>query len=726
MKNLYAFAVILLVAMTALAGAQSINLTQSALNLTSFSPPANSGLTAYLSNYIPNATISGSTFFGNQLLNGNSYVIMKLPGSNNYIVIANQSAKYSIITNTSTIQGVLTPFLVVNYRPSAATISYLNSTMSAYEAYSSANLTNCLQATGIYNPMTKTSYVCNATITSTTITNCLQNTCDTVPICGGHLRSPAQSELQAFGTPSPFSNGVQNLSVVNYVLSNDYRSYFSLLSRINVSNAGTTISQLSSIAANISAIAGSINANPVFPPPPNASILSCNENLPPTDQPPTCIANYAQYCQPIPFNSTAMSGIMASLSSISSNLPTTAALSSISANSSITARQYMALSAQTQNGAGFTALINSYYPQYNSTVMKASALLLKYNNITLNSSVQVLKTEFHAIKTLGVNQSIGVANNILGSLIANTTRIYANASASYAQVYGISQNNSKAIIADQLSYQEVPSKLAMLANKQQTINMQLNSQVGSNDIPGLVNSAQSIRVQSAVFVAPLTIGYMIKALDAPFIGSLLAGSSSPAPQLISAAPLYAAVESLIIGALLIVVIFVITYIRIIRKGKMKGNKKKQRTWIVIFVVLAVLVLVYTFATYVYASNANSFLPFNYYVNTMRASSSAYIALNGSAASNSSILSCANATQGYLASAGKSVQLVKLTNYSCISGGNIGLSCYNNMLGSGKPVIFVSQAQQDRIVYKGLYGTVLYASGNVSSGSQCLLGTLFKN
>ena len=201
MRNLYVFAVIMLVALPMLAGAQSVNLTQSAANLTQstlnmaqsllnlsrFSPPANSGLTAYLSNYIPNATISGSTFFGNQVVNGNSYVIMKLPGSSNYIVITNQSSKYSIITNTSTIQGVLTPFLVVNYRPSAATISYLNSTMSAYEAYASANLTNCLQATGIYDPMTKTSYVCNATITSTTITNCLQNTCDAVPICGGHL-----------------------------------------------------------------------------------------------------------------------------------------------------------------------------------------------------------------------------------------------------------------------------------------------------------------------------------------------------------------------------------------------------------------------------------------------------------------------------------------------------------------------------------------------------------
>ena len=188
--------------------------------------------------------------------------------------------------------------------------------------------------------------------------------------------------------------------MTNYLLSNDYHSYFSLLSKINTTNAGTTISQLSSIAANISAIASSINSNPVFPPPPNATILACNENLPPTDQPPTCIANYAQYCQTIPFNSTAMSGIMAKLSSIEANLPTTSALASVSANSSITARQYIALAAQTQNGAGFTVLINSYYPS-TSYVAKSSALLLKYNNITLNSSVLVSRQSSRLSRRFG-------------------------------------------------------------------------------------------------------------------------------------------------------------------------------------------------------------------------------------------------------------------------------------------------------------------------------------
>ena len=49
-----------------------------------------------------------------------------------------------------------------------------------------------------------------------------------------------------------------------------------------------------------------------------------------------------------------------------------------------------------------------------------------------------------------------------------------------------------------------------------------------------------------------------------------------------------------------------------------------------------------------------------------------------------------------------------------------------MLNSNKPVIFITQSQESNITYKGLYGTVLYASGNVTTGSSCTLASLFKN
>jgi len=702
----------MLVAMPALAGAQSLNMAQ-------FASAANSGLSIYLSNYIPNATISGSTFFGNQTLSGSNYIIMQLPGKNNYIIIANKNSSYMIITNTTTINGVLTPFLSTKYYPNAATLSYLNSTLRAYMAPTSQPLNDCATTTGI------TQGQCNVT---TPLITCIQNTCAKIPICGGVLKYPTTSMIQKFGVPSPFANGVRNFSINYTKLNNSYKSYFSVLATLNKSNSAAAISQLSSLAANISIASTAITQNPIMPSPPGFTGASCYSGASTASQPWQCVAT--GYCAAIPFNATKLSSIQSNISSIQANLPSVASLASISANSSITAQQYMALAAQNKNGAAFTALMNTYSPQYNSIVVKTNALLLRYNNITLNSSVQVLKTEFRAIQTLGVNQSIAVANTILGSLIANSTKIYTNASASYAQVYGISQNNSAAIIADQLSYQQVPSKLAALADNQQMINMKLNSIISSNELAGLVTSAQSIRVQAAVFVAPLTIGYMIKILDTPFISSLLggSGSSASAPQLIATAPLYAALASLIVGILVIIIIFIITHLRIIKKGKLKGDKNKQRTWGAVFVILIILVIIYTYATYAYALNANSFLPFNYYMNTLKASGNAYIALNGSAGSNASIISCANTMQGYLADAGKSVQIIRLTNYSCVSGSNIsvlGLNCYNNILGSGKPVILISQSRQNQIVYKGLYGTVLYASGNVTRGSACLLSTLFK-
>jgi len=131
---------------------------------------------------------------------------------------------------------------------------------------------------------------------------------------------------------------------------------------------------------------------------------------------------------------------------------------------------------------------------------------------------------------------------------------------------------------------------------------------------------------------------------------------------------------------------------------------------------------------VYAIGANNFLPFNYFMNTLKASPTAYIALNGSAITNASISQCITAIQTQLASSGKSVQTIQLKNYSCVSGSNIsilGINCYTDILNSDKPVVFISQSQQNNIVYKGLYGTVLYASGNVTSGNACTLRTLLK-
>ncbi len=682
-------------------------------------------LNSYLSNYIPNSTVNAANYF-NASLNGANYTIMQI-SLNDYIIIARKPGSYSLVTNKTTIDAVLTPFIFNNYYPSQAKLSYLNTTMHAYQSYTATNLTDCLTVTGIYDVVQKTTYTCSSKFDNANISACMQNTCDTVPICGGTQKKPA-SELSSFGVPSPFSYGVQNLSIANGRLTGDYSDYFAILAGINRTNAGTAIGSLITIASNISQIATNVNNNPVFPPPASTTAAECSSGGNPLNQPWYCVA--AGYCSPLPFNSTAMGNIQGTLASIQQQLPSTSGVSGISANSSIEAQNYISSYLHTKNGAAFASLLSIYTPKISMLANSTDLLLSRYDNQSLNASISALQNQFSLTERAGVNQSMSIANSTLASMLANTTAVYNRVNASYGQLYSIADNNSAAIISDELSYSSVPTKLAAIANQQQQLNAQLNSGLSENAFAAALPQLQQVRVETSLFIAPLTIGYTIKLLDAPFITGLLSSSNAPVPQKIASAPFYAAMESLIIGILVIFVIFIIVYLKVIRKGKLKNNNRGVMNWTLVFVALAALVMIYTYATYAYGQSATNFLPFNYFVNSVKASNTDFIALNGSSiVSNSSISECVSVLKGYLNASGKAVQVVRLENYSCISGSNIsvlGLDCYNKILSNNQPVIFITPGTGDNITYMGLYGTVLYASSGSANGPSCMLGKLFRN
>jgi hypothetical protein len=667
----------------------------------------NSSLTTYLSTYnISTATIATANITTAKL-SGNSYDIVQFGSSTNYLVIQNISGSYSLVTNVSTITLLLTPLLSTGGSyPSSTELAQLNVSMQNARRYGYSNLTDCLTETGLSQN------------TCTLANDCFA--CKTVPVCNKVLNSVG-------GPNSPFGLGIMNFSS-NYTKLNDsYNSYFSLLAKINQSNAGTTLGELTILNNNITSISAQIDMNPIFPPPQNANYQECNAGLSPNQQPFFCSA--VGYCSSIPENVTALSNVQSELAGLTSNLPSSSGIASISENASVAAQTLMSNQLANKNGASYTQLISTITPKIDSIVNASDTLLLRYNNASLNASIQALQSEFTKIKSAGVNQSVNASSNTIQSLLSNSQKIYSNASASYNQIYNTAQTNSAALLADQLSYQQIPTQLAVSANKQQSINARLNAGVNSNDLSSIRSEQSDIAIESSLYVAPLTIGYMIKSLDGSFISSMLASSSATVPQKVISAPVYAAVESLIIGIIILAVLFVLVYINFIRKNKLKGNKRLQRTIMIAFAVVLLLVIIYIYSTYAYASNATNFLPFNYFLNTVKGSSSVYIALNGSAATNLSIGSCVSTLQGSLTKASKTVQIVKLENYSCVSGSNIsvlGLDCYNNLLSSGKPVIFISQSQSSSIVYRGLYGTVLYASGNVTAGPSCALSTLFKN
>jgi hypothetical protein len=147
---------------------------------------------------------------------------------------------------------------------------------------------------------------------------------------------------------------------------------------------------------------------------------------------------------------------------------------------------------------------------------------------------------------------------------------------------------------------------------------------------------------------------------------------------------------------------------------------------VLFIAIFILVLLYAYGTYSYAHEANQFLPFAYFTGYLHSSKAAYVVLNGSSAySNPNVTACAAAVSSVLSGMNKTVKTVQATNYSCVAGGTVsplGASCIDSALGSGTPVISLS-ATGGGIVYKGLYGTMLYASGANATGSSCIVAQL---
>ncbi|EQD38068.1 conserved hypothetical protein, secreted, partial [mine drainage metagenome] len=117
------------------------------------------------------------------------------------------------------------------------------------------------------------------------------------------------------------------------------------------------------------------------------------------------------------------------------------------------------------------------------------------------------------------------------------------------------------------------------------------------------------------------------------------------------------------------------------------------------------------------------------------SNTVLIAINGTntlslSGISSGSLGCAGALQQTLKNAGKRTGIIAVQNYTCtvsnVTAGASGTICYNDILGSGTPLIQIDEANSSYVTYKGMYGTVLYASGSAASGTSCYLNTMLKH
>ena len=684
MRTTYIFAAAALLALLAGASAAS---------------PSNT-LNSYLSPYMSNATIAQYSFY-NVSLNNQGYVVAAAANGSTYLVISQNSSQFGLLMAQDAINPVLTAYFA-QYE-NLSTVSYLNTAMQKYNSGVASNISDCITETGINPPLTNN------------FTEAILG-CSAIPICDRALYS-------TFGALSPFGFGIQNFSIQYGIYNTSLKSYFGLIQKINSSNAGDSIAALGTDVSNLSSVASKLSTNPLFPPPASADFSKCNSGLS-SQQPWYCVA--IGYCGYMKFNTTLLNSVNAVQQQLTALVPSKSRISAYSAASATAATYYIAQANFETNEASFSAFLNSTYPTYNATVGEVSALLSKSPDANLSAALLRLQTSFSAILSNGVNTSISAESPGFNLTLSSLISKYNAANLSFAEAGSASSNYTIAAIAAELNYRNVPPRLAELSEQLQSLDLAISAGMNSTSILAELPELKTIGMQLAVFVPITTMGSLVKMLDGWFINAVLAGSNMPVQSKIAAAPTYAALLSFIIGIVILAIIYLVTLRRLSKKHKLKMSKKATMAWAALFIGIFIVVLVYTYATYAYAQAANSFLPFAYFTNYLHSAKSAYVVLNGSSAySNTGITACASSISSILTSQGKAVKTIQATNYSCVAGGTVspmGVGCIDSALASGVPVISLS-ASAGPISYKGLYGTIMYASGVNATGSSCIVAQL---
>ncbi len=659
---------------------------------------------AYLSQYLSNTLINSYNFI-NFSYGGANYVILRPSnGTYNYLVVNSSNGIYRLVTNSATDNAILSSYIPSGYTLNTSDVSYLRNSLSKFVNQAAPNLTDCITETGINPPMTDT--FINATLGCDTVLNC-------------------RNLLNDYGN-TYIIPALENLSINYWNYNNTINSYNSTLAELNASNAGSLSPKLKSDFTDLKTEVALLPNESIFPPQITFNPASC----PPTgvNEPWYCTA--IPYCSPLSLNNTILNNMAGVQSTMLAGVPTTESIDYASSYASSTAKYYVAAEAESRNASAYSAFIKSAYPLYNSTLSEMQSVLSRVHSSNLSESINSLQSGFTRIRSLGYNQSITSANSVFYTLIENATASIRIANRSYSEDYALAQNDTNSAIIAQLNYRKSPAKLAQISSQLFQIDSTLNSgDVNETYLSSISLTLQEMRVELVAYVSPLTLGSVSKLLDGGFATALLSGSGATPQSKEALAPIYAAIESLIIDAIIILVIYYFTYHKFAMKHRIRRSKTVKYAWMALFAVIIIIAIIDIAITYNAASSAGSYLPFSGFSGHLSSSKSAIVALNGTSAySNSSIIACADTIKSSLSLKNKSVTVVDITNGTCTANGqisNLGINCYDHALSSGEPVIILSSGSGS-ISYKGLYGYQLYVSGQPASGASCLAASVLKN
>jgi len=654
---------------------------------------------AFLHQYIPQSTINATVYY-NQSVGSNTYVIMYFLNSD-YLIVNTTGGTYSMVLNNSTAYNVLRPYTTVEYYPNSTTRGNLNAYMTSYQQTASPPIADCLTETGL-----------NRGLTCTEANSC--QSCQTVPVCKDFLAA-------AGGVTSLGGVAIANFSTDYATLNSSYGAYFSALANITPNNTYSSLLFLQNVAQRVSNISTSLPHNPLFPVPQGFSpsnFASCTSYV--VGQAPWYCNSFG-FCKSLNFNSTTLYSVQALLTSLLSQPISNMSVRGEAINSTKFAFSLLAPEYQKQ----LSTVIAANYGRYNASTKNASLLLAAFYNASLSSSLSNLQATFLELASFNFRTNASTYNSLLSAQFANLSLIYIPLNAKYSTLKAISTNNTALVLQRELEYQSEPASLASLAYAQQSINNLLASGINSTQYASVYAQLKSVQTGLNAIGSPVSMPALIKAIDGGMVGSILAGSNAPVPSKLSAAPLYVFLISLALAIVIILVIYLLTFRRLSKKRRLHLHPNAKRAWLLLFVVLFVVGIAFSYLTYAYAAGANQFLPIDGFISQVASHSSVFIAFNGTAAAaNQSIQQCAASVDQTLNSTHKTVHTLTIVNYTCISSSSAP-NCFDQLLASGSPVIVLSQGKVSSVTYKGMYGQVLYASGQAASGSACYVNGVLK-
>ena len=671
----------------------------------------NSTLGAFLGAYVPNAVIANSSYI-RASIGQHSYTIMQINSSgNNYVLINTSVQPYVFVLDNSTADAALRSYLLGLYYPNQSTVSGLSSSMDAFINQSRSSLNDCLTETGLQ------SFLCSA---STNHTTCLQNSCQTVPIC--------TRVLNKFGPSSPFTSGLINFSIQYGTLNTSFREYQALASGINQSNIGSSLQQMDSLAYQIGTISHKLPLNPLFPSPTNMSaqqITSICANYGSNNGPWYCYA--VGFCASPDSNYTPLNRAEGQINYLLSTPVSNSSMQHIAEQATANADSYYLPVFNATASAQFNAELGSTFVAYNSLTANMSFVLSRYSNASLSSALSNLTAVHDEVIAGGLTQNFTAAQKELSSAVANALVVYNKDGAGFLDLYSAAFNSTALIAIQEFNYRQggVPFSVANLAAKQASVNSKLQGTINTSYLNSASQQILSLNSQARSLGAPFSFESMTKALYSGFASSLAYSANTPAVAQMASAPLYSPILPLVIGIIFVVLIYLFTYHRLNVKKKLKLTPSVKRAWMVLFIVLAILVVLASALTYGYAVGANSFMPVSSFLSSMQGANTIYILENNTLLSNGSVGQCASSIAATLASEHKTVYRLNFTGYACTTQtGTTGTTCFNKILASGLPTIVLT-AGNSTISFKGFYGDTLYASGSVLQGGTCLLGNIIR-